>query len=121
MNSHRNVDQLMREVAQAAAHAGPEPPFPQLALQRLLPELRERHVVEPRPPLIGRTRYERLWVRINTFVRRFAAHAVEPAVAQQNEFNTALLHTLEELIAADAAIRGTIVALQAEKRGSKDD
>jgi hypothetical protein len=107
------VDELQREIDAAAAQAGPEPAFPQLELQRLLPILREHHVVEPRPPLIGRTAYERLWVRINQVIRRFAAHAVEPAVAQQNEFNHALLDTLEGLIQADAALRGAVVAQRA--------
>jgi hypothetical protein len=109
------VDELQREIDAAAAEAGPEPAFPQLELQRLLPLLREYHTVEPRPPLIGRTAYERLWVRINQVLRRFAAHAVEPVVAQQNEFNRALLDTLERLIEADAALRGAVIARRAEQ------
>lgn len=109
------VDELQRQIDEAAEHAGAEPEFPQLELQRLLPVLREQHVVEPRPPLIGRTTYERVWVQINQIVRRFAAHAVEPAVAQQNEFNRATLDLLEGLIAADAALRGVVVARRAEQ------
>ena len=109
------VDELQRQIDAAAEHAGNEPAFPQLELQRLLPVLREQHVVEPRPPLIGRTTYERVWVKINQVVRRFAAHAVEPAVTQQNEFNRATLELLEGLIAADAALRGAVVARRAEQ------
>ncbi|HEY0604521.1 MAG TPA: hypothetical protein VGD58_16495 [Herpetosiphonaceae bacterium] len=117
------VDELQRQIDEAAEHAGAEPGFPQLELQRLLPVLREQHVVEPRPPLIGRTTYERVWVQINQIVRRFAAHAVEPAVAQQNEFNRATLDLLEGLIAADAALRGAVVARRAEQadRSQNDD
>ena len=115
MSEQIQVDQLQRAIEAAAAQAGPEPAFPQLELQRLLPALREYHAVEPRPPLIGRTAYERLWVRINQVVRRCAAHAVEPAVAQQNEFNRALLDTLERLIEADAVLRGAVVARRAEQ------
>lgn len=109
-----HVDDLMREVDAAAVGAGAEPTFPHLALQQLVPVLREYHHVEPRPPLIGRTRYERLWVHINQIVRRIAAHAVEPAVAQQNEFNTALVDTLEQCMRADAELRASVVALRAE-------
>jgi hypothetical protein len=108
-----DVDNLMGEIDAAALLAGPEPAFPQLELQQVLPELREYHAVEPRPPLIGRTRYERLWVRINGVLRRGAAHAVEPAVAQQNESNAALLAALEELVRSDAALRAAVVALRA--------
>ncbi len=105
-----NVDDLMHEIEAAAAQAGAEPPFPQLVMQQLLPALREYHAVEPRPPLIGRTRYERLWVRINKVLRRVAAHAVEPAVAQQNESNTAVLDALEQLLRADASLRAVVAA-----------
>ncbi len=105
-----NVDELMREIEAAAAQAGAEPQFPQLAMQQLLPALREYHAVEPRPPLIGRTRYERLWVRINQLLRRIAAHAVEPAVAQQNESNAAVLDALEQLLRADAGLRAVVTA-----------
>jgi hypothetical protein len=115
MSNKIQVEELQRQIDAAAAQAGAEPEFPQLELQRLLPILREQHTVEPRPPLIGRTAYERLWVRINQLVRRFAAHAVEPAVAQQNEFNRATLELLEDLIAADAALRGAVVAERAER------
>jgi hypothetical protein len=114
MSEQIRVDELQQEIETAASQAGPEPAFPQLELQRLVPALREYHAVEPRPPLIGRTSYERLWVRINQVLRRFAAHAVEPAVAQQNEFNRALLDTLERLIEADAALRGAVIACRTE-------
>ncbi len=105
-----NVDELMREIEAAAPQAGAEPQFPQLAMQQLWPALREYHAVEPRPPLIGRTRYERLWVRINQLLRRIAAHAVEPAVAQQNESNAAVLDALEQLLRADAGLRAVVTA-----------
>jgi len=109
------VDELMQQIEVAADQAGLEPAFPQLKLQQGLPLLREYHNVEPRPPLLGRTRYEQLWVRINQVVRRVAAHAVEPAVAQQNEYNAALLDAMEQLIAADAMLHGAVVALRAEQ------
>lgn len=102
------VSELQRRIEAAAQAAGPEPAFPQLELQQLLPHLRLRYAVNPRPAFVPRTRYERLWTWINTIVRRFAAHAVEPAVTQQNEFNAALLHTLEQMITADAALRAAI-------------
>ncbi len=113
----------MREIEAAAvgAGAGAEPSFPHLALQGLLPELREYHVVEPRPPLIGRTRYERLWVRINQLLRRVAAHAVEPAVAQQNEFNSVLRDSLEQLVQSDAALRASVSALRARAQDADQD
>jgi hypothetical protein len=114
--SEIRVDDLMREVADQAAGGGPEPVFPQLELQRLQPELRQHAEVEPRPVLLGRTRYERLWVRINTLVRRVAAHAVEPAVTQQNEWNAATLAALDGLIDADATLRATIAILRAENQ-----
>jgi hypothetical protein len=95
--------------------------MPQLTLQQLLPVLREQQSVEPRPALIGRTRYERLWARINRVVRRVAAHAVEPAVAQQNEFNAATQVALEGLIEADAALRAAVIELRAARVSAKDD
>jgi hypothetical protein len=113
MSKAIRVDELMREIEAAAAAAGPEPAFPQLDLQRLLPHLHADHEVEPRPPLIGRTPYERLWARINTVVRRVAAHAVEPAVAQQNEWNRAALEAIESFARADATLRAEIVGLRA--------
>lgn len=114
MMSEIKVDDLMREVAARAAAAGPEPMFPQLALGQLQPELCEHAEVESRPILLGRTRYERLWARINRLVRRVAAHAVEPAVTQQNEWNAATLAALDGLIAADATLRASIAILRAE-------
>ena len=110
-----NVDQIMQTIAVRATEAGPEPPLPQLALQQLLPSLREQQAVEPRPALIGRTRYERLWARINRVVRRVAAHAVEPAVTQQNEFNAATQVALEGLIEADAALRAAVIELRSAR------
>lgn len=110
-----HVDDLIREIDLLASEAGPEPPFPQLEVQQLMPTLREHAVVDPRPPLIGRTRYERLWMRINTIVRRVAAHAVEPAVAQQNEFNAALLDAIDGLTRADAALRAQVIALRSDQ------
>lgn len=103
-----NVDHLQQRVAETAQAAGSDPAFPQLALQRLMPHLRIHHVVEPRPAWAPRTAYERVWARINGMVRRVAAHAVEPAVAQQNESNAAVLAALEQMIEADAALRAAI-------------
>ncbi len=117
----KRVDDLMREIEAVAARAGAEPYFPHLALQAQLPALREYHVVEPRPPLIGRTRYERLWVRINQLLRRIAAHAVEPAVGQQNEFNAVLRDSLEQLVHSDVALRAAIAALRAEQHAVEQD
>ena len=113
-----DVDNLMREIDAAAAQAGSEPRFPALELQQLRPALREYHAVEPRPPLVGRTRYERLWVRINGLLRRVAAHAVEPAVAQQNEYNAALHEALDQLTRSDAALRAAVVELRARSHAT---
>ena len=103
-----NVDELQRRVDETAQTAGPEPAFPHLDLQRLLPHLRLQHVVEPRPAWAPRTAYERLWARINAVVRRGAAHAVEPVVAQQNEWNAVTLAALEQMIEADASVRAAV-------------
>lgn len=111
-----NVDQLQRRVDAAADAAGPEPLFPQLELQHLLPHLRLHHRVEPRPAFVPSSPYERVWAHINTLVRRIAAHAVEPVVAQQNEYNAALLDALEEMVAQQAALRARISIEQAEQQ-----
>ncbi len=103
-----NVDEWQRRVDQAAQAAGPEPAFPHLALQRLLPHLRLQHIVEPRPPWAPRTAYERLWTRINAIIRRGAAHAVEPAVTQQNEWNAAVFAAVEQIIEADDRVRAAV-------------
>lgn len=110
-----NVHEIMREIEARAAEAGREPEFPQLQIEQLRPVLHEHRMVEPRPLLIGRTRYERVWVGINTLLRRVAAHAVEPAVAQQNEFNAALHDSLALLIDSDAKVRAAVIALRAEQ------
>lgn len=115
MTAPLDVEQIMQTVAARAAAAGPEPALPQLALQQLLPVLREQQRVEPRPPLIGRTRYERLWARINRVVRRVAAHAVEPVITQQNEFNAATEAALEDLLRVDAALRAAAIELRAAR------
>ncbi len=116
--SRIQVDNLMVELeAQAAGRS--EPDFPQQSLQEGLPELRDRQRVEPRPLLIGRTAYERLWVRINTLLRRAAAHAVEPVVIQQNEWNGAAGDAIERLIEADAAIRDALLAVRAARSDDK--
>lgn len=103
--------------SQAAARV--EPDFPQQRLQETLPELHDRVRVEPRPLLIGRTAYERLWVRINTRLRRIAAHAVEPVVHQQNEWNTVSADALDRLINADAAIRDAVLAVRAARADNR--
>ena len=103
-----NVAQAQQRIDEAAQVAGPEPLFAQLDLQRLLPHLRLHYVVEPRPAWAPRTARERVWARINSVVRRVAAHAVEPAVAQQNESNVAVLAALEQMIEADAALRAAV-------------
>ena len=114
-----NVAQAQQRIEEIAQAAGPEPLFPQLDLQRMLPHLRIHHVVEPRPAWAPRTAYERMWARINGLVRRVAAHAVEPAVAQQNDSNAAVLAALEQLIAADAALRAAVSI--ARMRGSEQE
>jgi hypothetical protein len=114
-----NVDELQRRVDQAAQVAGPEPLFPHLDLQHMVPHLRLHQVVEPRPAWAPRTAYERVWARINAVVRRIAAHAVEPAVMQQNESNAALLAVLEQMIAADAALCAAVSV--ARMRGSQGE
>lgn len=103
-----NVNQAQQRIEQAAQAAGSEPAFPLLDLQRLLPHLRLHHTVEPRPVWAPRTAYERVWARINAVVRRGAAHAVEPAVMQQNEWNTATLAALEQMIATTASVRAAV-------------
>jgi len=112
------VEHLMGELtAQAAALS--EPDFPQQRLQELLPELHDRQRVEPRPLLLGRSLYERIWVAINTRLRRVAAHAVEPVVVQQNEWNAAAGDAVERLIEADAAIRDALLAVRATRVDDK--
>jgi hypothetical protein len=88
----------------------------QLRLQQLAPTLDLTVHVEPSPPLIGTTRYERLWVIINRCVRRVARHGVEPAVLAQNDVNTAILRTLRLLVTADATLHAELVRLRAEER-----
>ena len=111
-----NIGVLQEALAERARHGGPEPPMYQLRLQQLAPTLNLTVHVEPSPPLIGTTRYERLWVIINRFVRRVARHGVEPAVRAQNEANTATLRMLHLLITADATLHAELVRLRAEEQ-----
>lgn len=115
-SEHIDVGVLQHEIEEHAGLAGPEPPFYQLHLRTLVPVLREAARVEPSPPLIGRTSYERLWVIINTIVRRVARHGVEPAVQAQNAYNAAVGQMLDRLMANDAMLHAEIVRLRAEER-----
>ena len=111
-----DVVALQAAIAEHARQAGPEPPLYQLHLRRLLPVLQEAVRVEPNPPLIGRTGYERFWVVINRAVRLLVRHGVEPAVLAQNDLNVAVGRALEQLIAGDAALHAELVRLRAEGR-----
>lgn len=115
-SEHIDVGVLQHEIEEHASLAGPEPPFYQLHLRTLVPVLREAVRVEPSPPLIGRTSYERLWVIINTIVRRVARHGVEPAVQAQNAYNSAVGQMLDRLMANDATLHAEIVRLRAEEQ-----
>lgn len=120
MGRHNSLDTtgLQREIEQAARMAGPEPPLHQLHLLRMEPILDESVRVEPNPPLIGRSLYERIWVVINRAQRPVARHGVEPAVVAQNDVNAALRRSLDRLMAADAALHAEITRLRA---GSKHE
>jgi hypothetical protein len=113
-----NVDDWQRRVDETAQAAGPEPAFPHLDLQRLLPHLRLRHIVEPRPAWAPRTAYERLWAQVNAVIRRGAAHAVEPVVTQQNEWNAAVLQALEQMIEANTGVRAAVSVTRARKHNA---
>ncbi|WP_026370176.1 hypothetical protein [Kallotenue papyrolyticum] len=116
-----NVDDLMREIEAAAAAAGPEPVLPHLELSRLMPQLAADRRVEPRPPLVGRSAYERLWARINRLIRRVAAHGVEPVVHQQNAWNQAAVEAIAALAQAAAMLRGAVVAARAARQAREHD
>jgi hypothetical protein len=112
-NSTLDVHTLQEAIEKQAARSGPEPAFPHLELQSLAPILAEDVRVEPNPPLVGRSPYERLWVVINTIVRRVARYGVEPSVVAQNDFNAAVQRSLTGLVARDALLRAEIVRLKA--------
>lgn len=111
-----NVDELMREIETAAAAAGPEPVLPHLELSRLLPQLAANQRVEPRPPLLGYSAYERFWAGINRVIRRIAAHGVEPVVHQQNAWNQATVEAISALAQAASMLRGAVVAARAAQQ-----
>ena len=116
--SHVDVTLLQSEIEQRAQQAGPDPPFYQLHLQRVMPVLAEAVKVDPNPPILGRTLYERIWAVINRGIRRVARYGVEPAVLMQNDANARVQRSLEHLIAGDAALHAEVVRLRAEgKRG----
>jgi hypothetical protein len=111
-----DIGALQEALEERARQGGAEPPMYQLRLQQLAPTLDLTVRVDPTPPLIGTTRYERLWVIINRFVRRVARHGVEPAVLAQNEANTAMLKMLGLLVRADATLHAEIVRLRADEQ-----
>jgi len=115
-NERIDITLLQAAIEEHARAAGPEPSFVQLHLGTLVPVLREAMRVEPNPPLIGRTAYERCWVVINRAVRRVARHGVEPAVQAQNAYNAAVGRMLDQLMAVDASLHAEIVRLRAEER-----
>ena len=110
-----DVTRLQAEIERYAREAGPEPPCYQLHLRRMAPVFRETVRVEPNPPLIGRTLYERIWIVINRAIRRVARRGVEPEVRRQNDLNAALQRSLDRLIDYDDALHGEVVRLRAEK------
>ncbi len=115
-NERIDITLLQAAIEEHARTAGPEPPFVQLHLGALVPVLREAMRVEPNPPLIGRTAYERCWVVINRAVRRVARHGVEPAVQAQNAHNAAVGRMLDQLMAADESLHAELVRLRGEER-----
>lgn len=108
------VTDIQAEIERRAHLAGPEPPFYQLDLRRLIPTLEAAVRVEPSPPLLGRNIYEQLWAAINRTIRRIVRPGVEPAVTAQNELNVQLKRSLDRLIAGDAALHAEIARLRAE-------
>jgi hypothetical protein len=112
-NSALDVRALQAAIEKQAALSGPEPPFAHLQLQLLAPILAEDVCVEPNPPLVGRSLYERLWVVINSIVRRVVRYGVEPSVIAHNDFNAAVQRSLTRLVAGDARLRAEIVRLRA--------
>ncbi len=115
MASSVDVEALQAAI-ERAAEGGHEPPFLQLRLDMLRPALAHSVRVEPHPPLIGRTTYEKLWAAINRRVRRVAGLAVVPVVERQNEGNARLLRSLDRLSALDATLHAALVRLRAESR-----
>jgi hypothetical protein len=115
-----DVDLLQRAIQEQAGTGGPEPPFYQLHLRQLAPLLEAAVRVEPNPTLLGRTRYERVWVIINRLVRRVARHGVEPAVLAQNQSNLAVLRAFHFLTQADAALHAEVARLRAEQSHDHD-
>ncbi len=103
----------VQRAVEAYAASQPEPDFPRLHLRSLLPVLGRTARVDPRPLLIGRTAYERMWVVINRGVRGVIRHAAEPVVDQQNDLNQHITHALEQIARADAALHGEVVRLRA--------
>src|SRR5687767_2818584 len=112
-NSALDVRALQQAIEEQATRSGPEPAFPHLQLQSLAPILVETVRVEPNPPLVGRSLYERLWVVINTIVRRVVRYGVEPSVMAQNDVNAAVQRSLARLVVGDARLRAEIVRLRA--------
>lgn len=115
MPSSVDIEEVQAAI-ERAAEGGHEPPFLQLRIEMLRPALAHSARVEPHPPLIGRTTYEKVWAAINRRVRRVAKPAVVPVVEQQNELNARLLRSLDRLAAADARLHAAIVRLRAESR-----
>jgi hypothetical protein len=112
--SEQSLNAKMQAAVEAYAANRVEPRFARLHLRSLIPLVERTARVDPRPLLIGRTAYERVWVVINRGVRGIIRHAAEPVVEQQNAWNTQLTHTLERLAAADAALHGEAVRMRAE-------
>jgi hypothetical protein len=113
MSEPSNIE-VQRLLEAHAAEVGAEPAFPRLELRSLVALIGRTARVEARSVLIGRTRYERMWVVINRAVRGVVRHAVEPVVGQQNAWNAQLARTLDDFAAADHALDGEVVRLRAE-------
>lgn len=112
--SGQRLNAELQAAVEAYAASSTEPAFPRLHLRSLITSLQRTGAVDPRPLLIGRTAYERMWVVINRGVRGIIRHAVEPVVEQQNAWNKELAHTLARLAVADAALHGDVIRMRAE-------
>lgn len=112
--SEQPLNAELQTAVETYASRSVEPRFPRLHLRSLIPLMERTARVDPRPLLIGRTAYERMWVVINRGVRGIIRHAAEPVVEQQNTWNRQLSHTLERLAVADAALHGEVVRMRAE-------
>lgn len=94
--------------------------FDEVELARSLEEVRANQGVSAHWPIIWKTPVQAFFALIQRVTRRFLRWYINPIVEQQNAFNASAERTLSLLVAANARLRGEVLALHGRLRALEE-